>query len=282
MGEEENIKPGGPEGDAPPQNLDELIEQRERLDSLLSSQFTKELTVMFTDLQGSTTIAETLGDISTRVLLKYHNDIITSSLAENNGTLVKFIGDGTMSYFEKPEDALSAACAIQRKVDQYNMEKGHDKKGLIVIRAGIHFGKCIFEGKDLYGDTVNTAARIEGQAGGSEIYISQATLDKLDDDHDFYIRFAKEVTLKGKAESTKLHKVFWNDQEISIDMLEQERLAAAEAEGRGQEDKKPKTKIIVMAVLIPIILVILFIKISQYMNEMGSYEKKRSITHTAK
>ncbi len=89
-------------------DLDKLLAQKEALENQIKSEFTRHITVMFTDLKGSTAIADLQGDLAARMIIKKHNDILLPIFKNNNGILVKTMGDGTMSYFEKELDALEA------------------------------------------------------------------------------------------------------------------------------------------------------------------------------
>ncbi|HLA49850.1 MAG TPA: adenylate/guanylate cyclase domain-containing protein [Thermodesulfovibrionia bacterium] len=199
-----------------PSDIDKLLEQREQLDKLFKEKFTRLITVMFTDLKGSTAIAEMQGDLASRSLIKQHNDIVFPIVAKNQGVLVKTMGDGTMSYFNKPQDSIRAAIEIQKGIDQFNLEK--KTKVPILIRIGIHTGQGIVEEKDIFGDVVNVASRFEGQANPGEICISEETYNALDDKSEFYCRFVKEAALKGKKEPVKLYKAFWNPKEIEAEL----------------------------------------------------------------
>lgn len=197
-------------------DVDKILEQREQLDRLFQEKFMGLITVMFTDLKGSTSIADTQGDIASRTLIKQHNDIVFPLIEKNQGILVKTMGDGTMSYFNKPQDSIRAAIEIQKGIDQFNLEK--KAKVPILIRVGIHTGQGIVEQNDIFGDVVNVASRFEGQANAGEICISEETFNALDNKSEFYCRFIKETAIKGKKDPVKLYKAFWNPKEIEADI----------------------------------------------------------------
>ncbi len=77
------------EAEAPPQDdLEKILEERARLESSINDKFTRTITVVFTDLKGSTAIAENEGDLVSRMLIKYQNDILLPAIQENKGTFV--------------------------------------------------------------------------------------------------------------------------------------------------------------------------------------------------
>lgn len=197
-------------------DLEKLLEQREYLDQLIQKKFQRLITIMFTDLKGSTSIAEKEGDVVSRLLIKRHNDIVFPIIANNTGVLVKTMGDGTLSYFEHARDAVRAAVQIQRGLDDFNNRAG--KTGPpILVRIGLNTGIGIVEKHDIFGDVVNAASRIETAAGPGEIYISESSFNALEGGDEFYCRFIKTTVLRNKAGTHKIFKVFWNTQEAEED-----------------------------------------------------------------
>ncbi|OGW19516.1 MAG: hypothetical protein A2077_06170 [Nitrospirae bacterium GWC2_46_6] len=253
-------------------DVDKIIEEKERLDKLFKERFTRVITVMFTDLKGSTSIAETQGDFASRTLIKQHNDILFPLIKKHNGVLVKTMGDGTMSYFEKPQNALRAAVEIQKGIDGHNFEKKSNIP--ILIRIGIHTGQGIVEQNDIFGDVVNVASRFEGQASPGEICISEETFSALDDKSEVYCRFMRETTLKGKSEPVKLYKAFWNPREIEQDMSDKQPI-------RQKEEKKglPVAVKILLFIVIPLIVIFLLIRGGNLFN-FSEPEEKRTKQHS--
>lgn len=254
-------------------DLDKYLEEKERVEALIEEKFSRVLTVMFTDLKGSTSIAETQGDLATRTLLKHHNEIVFPIIKGNKGVLVKTIGDGTLSYFESAQDGVRAAVQIQKGIDEFNITaKPHVP---ILIRIGLHTGKCIMEKNDIFGDTVNTASRFESTANAGEVCFSEDTYEVLTDKTEFYCRFIRTATLKGKKEPIKVYKAFWNKQEIEADKTErpQEAFAATRGMSRGLKA--------VLIILIPITLVFLYTQLRSIMTRLESDSDKRSIHHSA-
>ena len=197
------------------QGIGKLLEQREQLEKAMRDKFQRVLTVMFTDLKGSTAIAETSGDIVVRGMLKVYHDLVAESVKANGGTLVKTIGDGSLSHFTDALAACRAATAIQRGMEQINISKKF--KSLLLARIGLHTGECILEKNDIFGDVVNTASRFEAAANPGEVLISEDTYNALSEKTEFYSRFDRNVILKGKTNPYKAYIVFWDPREIEID-----------------------------------------------------------------
>ena len=197
------------------QDISNLLDRRDALDRAVKEKFQRVLAVMFTDLKGSTAIAEASGDIAVRAMLKKYHDLCLIAVRRHGGTLVKTIGDGSLSHFEDPAAACRAACDIQRGMEEINLSRAY--KTLLLARIGIHTGECILEKNDIFGDVVNTASRFESSANPGEVFISEDTYNALPDKAEFYARFDREVTLKGKSMPFKGYIVFWDPKEIELD-----------------------------------------------------------------
>jgi serine/threonine protein kinase len=197
------------------QDISSFLDQREKIEKALHDKFQKVLTVMFTDLKGSTAIAESAGDIAVRAMLKKYHDLCMIAVNRHGGTLVKTIGDGSLSHFVDAAAACRAACDIQRGMEEINLAGKY--KTLLLARIGMHTGECILEKNDIFGDVVNTASRFESSAHPGEIFVSEETYDALPDKTEFYARFDREVTLKGKSMPFKGYTVFWDPKEIELD-----------------------------------------------------------------
>jgi len=206
-------------------DLEKLLEQKEYLDDLIRRKFTRVITVMFTDMKGSTSMTEMEGDVVSRMVIKKQKDILSAIIEKNRGVLVKTMGDGTMSYFD------NAVSAVRSAVQIHNAIEAHNERGTggvpIRLRIGLNTGSGIVEKNDVFGDVVNVASRFESIAEAGEIYISERTYNALGEGRDeFYCRFLKTSTLKEKKGTFKVFKVFWNQKEIEKDRS----LPAADAE----------------------------------------------------
>ena len=249
--------------------LDEFLDKRQDMDREFEERFKKVLTVMFTDLKGSTTIAEKEGDLSSRILIKDHNKIVSTSIKDNNGVLVKTMGDGTMSHFSKAQDALRAAATIQKGMEEYNIQK--KSKVPILIRIGLHTGNVIIEKHDIFGDVVNTASRFESSANPGEIQLSEDTFNALDDKAEIFCRYIKSAKLKGKSEAFNIYKAFWDEKEIERDIPVQDE---------AQEKKKSSRLVLAGLVISVIIVIILAVFVAPKFTEKDTGGERRSIEHS--
>ena len=188
-------------------DLEKLLEQKAKLEGLIQQKFTKCVTVMVTDMHGSTAIAESEGDLSSRMLIKDHNEIVFPAIRDNGGVLVKSMGDGTLSYFNDARDALRTAVSIQMKIEEYNTVRM--PKIPIRVRVGLHTGVALIEKNDIFGDVVNTASRFESTAAPGEINLSESTYNALEGQYECPCLLVGETRLKGKSELFKVYKAFW-------------------------------------------------------------------------
>jgi uncharacterized protein (TIGR00369 family) len=124
-------------------------------------------TLLFTDLVGSTALAERLGDAGWQKLLEEHRSIIRADVHRCDGIEVKTIGDGFLIRFESPIRAVDCARAIRSSLKRLGLN----------IRAGIHTGECELQGGDVAGIAVHIAARLQALASADEILVSSTVRD---------------------------------------------------------------------------------------------------------
>lgn len=122
-------------------------------------------TVLFTDIVGSTSAAERLGDAAWKRLLATHQEDARSLLAHHRGRLVDTTGDGLMATFDAPARAIRCALALAPAADRLG----------IAIRAGVHTGEVEYVGDDIRGVAVHLAARIMDAAEPGTTLVSGTT-----------------------------------------------------------------------------------------------------------
>lgn len=129
------------------------------------------LTVLFTDLKGSTQLYREIGDAPAFGAVMSHFDVLREAIASEDGALVKTIGDAVMAVFRRPAGALRSILKAQARLS--NPPPGMRP---LLLKVGIHYGPCItvtLNGRlDYFGCTVNMAARLEGLSSGGDVVIS--------------------------------------------------------------------------------------------------------------
>ena len=134
----------------------------------------RRVTLLFSDLKGSTALYEKVGDAGAYHLVRAHFAYLAAIVREHDGAIVKTIGDAVMAAFHEPTQGLRAAVAMQGRVAAFNAQNSAP----IVLKLGLHEGPCIAvtlnDRLDYFGQTVNLAARLQGQSWGGDVVLSPA------------------------------------------------------------------------------------------------------------
>lgn len=168
------------------------------------SQRIEKLSILFADICGSTALYDNLGDHLARTLIAQCMATMAGEISAYHGTLVKTIGDEIMCSFPSAENALHAACAMQRAVENTLYEGRH-----LHIRVGFNYGEVIREGGDVFGDTVNVAARVAAITRATQIMTTQAVIDELPQELREKTRQIMRAEFKGKQEGLDIFIVVW-------------------------------------------------------------------------
>ena len=128
------------------------------------------ITVLFTDIAGSTAMTQQLGDAGAQEVVRAHNRIVRAALTDNSGREVKHTGDGIMASFGMITDSVDAAIQMQRETMIYNQQTPDLP---LHLKIGINAGEPIVEDNDLFGTVVQLSARIVDKAQADEIYVSE-------------------------------------------------------------------------------------------------------------
>jgi adenylate cyclase len=177
------------------------------------------LTVMFADVAGSTKLYEQLGDVIANSIISEVIQLMQNATKLHNGIVVKTIGDEVMCRFSSANDCAKAAVLIQEKL-QLGMVQGQ----FVAVRIGFHGGPAIIQDDgDIFGDTVNTAARMAGIAKGRQIIVTNETAQSLQDALLEKVRDFDRVHVKGKADAILISELVWENagvtQMVSFDNL---------------------------------------------------------------
>jgi class 3 adenylate cyclase/pimeloyl-ACP methyl ester carboxylesterase len=164
-------------------------------------------TILFTDMEGSTSLTQKLGDAKAQEILRTHNSIIRDALTANSGTEIKHTGDGIMASFTSASAALEAAVAIQKALADHN-EANTDTA--IRVRIGLNAGEPVAEDEDLFGTAVQLAARVCDKAEPGQILVADV-VEQLAAGKGFDFADKGEASLKGFEKPVRLHEVRWHD-----------------------------------------------------------------------
>ncbi|MGE5854426.1 MAG: nickel-binding protein [Deltaproteobacteria bacterium] len=161
--------------------------------------------IMFTDLKDSTRMTMLYGDAKALHLVHVHNALIRNCLNTCRGREIKHTGDGLMASFSSVPDAVECAVAVQKAFAAYN-QKHSDAP--LYVRVGVSAGEPIEEHGDLFGKSVQLAARLCTRAEPGRILIDQVVLDQSSD-KNLPISDLGEVTLKGFDHAVRVYEIEW-------------------------------------------------------------------------
>lgn len=153
------------------------------------------VTIFFSDIEGSTSLNEQIGDRAWVRLLASHDVLVRARVERNGGHVVKTQGDGFMVVFGSPVDAARSALEIQAALADGGGRAL--RRTPIAVRIGMHTGPTISRDGDYFGRNVAMAARVGGQAEGGQVLVSGTVRDALVDSDEFGLAEACEVELKG-------------------------------------------------------------------------------------
>jgi class 3 adenylate cyclase len=168
------------------------------------------VTILFTDVEGSTALTQRVGDAKAREVLRAHEGIVREALQAHGGSEIKAMGDGFMASFASATRALECAIGMQQAFAAHS-EAAEEP---IRVRIGLNAGEPIAEEKDLFGTAVNMAARIAARAEGGEILASDV-VRQLVAGKGFLFSDRGDVALRGFEEAVRLYEVRWGEASAS-------------------------------------------------------------------
>ena len=162
------------------------------------------VTVLFSDIEGSTELNERLGDVRWLELLRAHHAIVREQVHQHGGFEVKSQGDGFMIAFPSARRGVQCARAIQDAIDD---RLGDHPDGPIRLRIGLHTGEAIREEADFYGKNIVFAARIADEARGGEILASSVVKQLTESAGDLSFENERELALDGLSGTHRVYNV---------------------------------------------------------------------------
>jgi class 3 adenylate cyclase/tetratricopeptide (TPR) repeat protein len=162
------------------------------------------VTLLFTDIVGSTSMTDDLGDHGAQEIVRLHNALVRREVLRTGGSEVKTMGDGFMIAFKSVSSAIQCAVSIQRAIQQHNQENPSSE---FAVRMGLNAGEAIQEEEDFFGTAVIIAARINALADGGEILVSEAVKQLAQGMRGVDFNFKGEFTLKGLREQYRIYQV---------------------------------------------------------------------------
>jgi class 3 adenylate cyclase len=188
----------------------------------------QDVAVLFADVSGSTKLYDTAGDAVAVAAIDTCIVLFRNKTEEHHGRVIKTIGDEVMSVFPTAGDATEAAIEIQLGLDELPPVAG-TKLG---CRIGFHAGPVVDRDGDVFGDTVNIAARLTGLATKGQIITSRESADQLPPMLKSFCRQLYSIPVKGKASEVMLCDVFWQQNEEATTMASSRAVATPPKEAK--------------------------------------------------
>lgn len=159
---------------------------------------------MFVDLAGSTGAYERLGDNAAKELVDGCLTRLSGQAEVEQGVVIKTIGDELMLRFPSADCAAKAALAMQTQNRQVQSP--------FSLRIGFHYGPVLIEQNDIFGDAVNTAARLTQMARNDQILTSEDSVQRLDLERRHLARNFEFERLRGKMQATRIYELLWESE----------------------------------------------------------------------
>ena len=165
----------------------------------------EEYTIMFADVVDSTGLYERLGDIEAQYTISQCLGLVQDMVERHKGRVIKTAGDDSLCMFDKAEQAIAAACVIQEGLSEDSVFEDNE----IQMHIGVHSGLGLITEGDVFGDTVNVAARVTSAARARQILTTRETIDRLPGSFDIPERYVDKIAVKGRSAPVELHEILW-------------------------------------------------------------------------
>ncbi len=175
--------------------------------------------IVFADICKSTQLFERYGNVRARNIISHALSILTNLITSSGGVVVKTIGDEVMATFSNPMAAINATSEMHPAIhaDQSLADVG------LAIKIGLHFGEVLLENDDVYGDTVNVAARMVGLAKADQIITTDATIKHLPPSLWSQTRSLGPMTVRGKKEAIEIVEYLWQPDTTNLTVMPGDR-----------------------------------------------------------
>ncbi len=165
----------------------------------------KTMVILFADLKGSVDFFQEKGTIVAQKWILNLYRLLSTIISTHRGEHIKNIGDAILAVFDDPHEAARAALKMQADIRTHNGKA--DNMGQYYLRIGMNMGNVLVENRDVFGNAVNIAARVQAVAPPEHIYITQRLYDEVKDDRDMEFRLISHEQLKGVKEKTTIYEI---------------------------------------------------------------------------
>ncbi|HET6726262.1 MAG TPA: adenylate/guanylate cyclase domain-containing protein [Gammaproteobacteria bacterium] len=185
------------------------------------------VTVLFSDIADSTSLYAALGDLPGREAVGQALRLMEAVIEAADGRVIKTLGDEIMAVFDAAPQAAHAAMTMQERMTERRVKMDPP----LAIRVGMHTGMALVEEGDVYGDVVNTAARITSLAKPEQILATDATVAALEDGWHDRIQSLGPHTIRGKRGTIDLCEIIWSRADMTVILAQPQDMADSSLAG---------------------------------------------------
>jgi adenylate cyclase len=168
-------------------------------------------TVLFADISRSSRLYEVLGDEVAKAIIEHCLTRLSEITQQHEGQVIKVIGDEIMALFPHADQTVQAACQMQENITHYAATNGLQ----VGLRIGLNFGPIITENDDIFGTTVNAAARMVAFAKSGQIITSKETIQALSTLYQGQTRRMEHIPSPGKTGRISVYQIIWERRELT-------------------------------------------------------------------
>ena len=166
-------------------------------------------TIVFTDLHGSTSLFEQLGNVHATEVITEITRWISNQCVQGGGTVVKTLGDGVLAMFSDPKQALEAVVEMQRA--HTRRVESIPSRFQLAMRIGVAKGEVEMVSGDCYGDAVNVAARLCDMSGPAQIWVNDAAVTDMPAPAGVRFKSLGAIHVRGRNEPCNVYQVEWHE-----------------------------------------------------------------------
>ncbi len=175
----------------------------------------KKAAVLFVDVSGSTAFFDRYGEVAGHAMVEHCFKVVVPEVEKRAGRIVKYMGDGFLAVFDGGSAAVDAAVALHGALADDNATRPEGAR--VRIHSGVSVGPVVVqEGGDVFGDTVNVAARVQHVAGPDQIYVTKDVVEEISTHHRSRTRPVGRFPLRGKEDEVELYEVMWKLEEATV------------------------------------------------------------------
>ncbi|RKZ87881.1 MAG: guanylate cyclase, partial [Candidatus Parabeggiatoa sp. nov. 1] len=211
-----------------PHEFLKFLNKESIVDIQLGDNVEKEMTVLFADIRGFTSISEKMTPSDNFNFINAYLKQMVPVIEQNQGFIDKYIGDAIMALFSRADDAVQAAIAMFKRLSEYNLTRGRPGRPILNIGIGLNSGQLMLgtvgnpkrmEGT-VISDAVNLASRIENMTKiyHTPLLITENTYQQLTEPSQYKIRVIDRVAVRGKIEPVTIYEVFDTQEPIQVEL----------------------------------------------------------------